>query len=67
MIQPANEFEIMRTLHTLCLKELITWEQVEELLVASTQLELTFLNKDRFEAESLDGDVKYKLSDYVQE
>lgn len=61
MIQPANEFEIMRTLYTLWVKELITWDEVEELLVASTQLELTFLNKDRFEAESLDGDVKYKL------
>lgn len=67
MIQPANEFEIMRTLHTLWVKELITWDEVEELLVASIQLELTFLNKDRFEAESLDGDVRYKLSDYVQE
>jgi hypothetical protein len=61
MIQPATEFEIMRTLHTLWVKELITWDEVEELLVASIQLELTFLNKDRFEAESLDGDVKYKI------
>ena len=61
MIQPATEFEIMRTLHTLWVKELITWDEVEELLVASIQLELTFLNKDRFEEESLDGDVKYKI------
>ena len=61
MIQPSTEFEIMRTLHTLWVKELITWDEVEELLVASIQLELTFLNKDRFEAESLDGDVKYKI------
>jgi len=57
----ATEFEIMRTLHTLWLKELITWEQTEELLVASAQLELTYLNKDRFEAESLDGLTKYKI------
>ena len=61
MIQPATEFEIMRTLHTLWVKELITWDEVEELLVASIQLELTFLNKDRFEAESLDGKTKYEI------
>jgi hypothetical protein len=42
-------------------KELITWDEVEELLVASIQLELTFLNKDRFEAESLDGKTKYEI------
>ena len=58
---PATEFEIMRSLHTLFVKELITWDQVEELLVASVQLELTFLNESKFEAETLDGLVKYKL------
>ena len=63
MIQPANEFEIMRTLHTLWVKELITWDEVEELLVASVQLELTFLNKDRFESESLDGKTKYRIGE----
>jgi hypothetical protein len=61
MIQPATEFEIMRTLHTLFVKDLITWDQVEELLVASVQLELTFFNKDKFEAQSLDEQLKYKL------
>lgn len=61
MIQPATEFETMRVLHSLFTKELLTWDQVEELLVASTQIELTFLNKDRFEAESLDGLIRYKL------
>jgi hypothetical protein len=58
---PATEFEIMRSLHTLFVKELITWDQVEELLVASVQLELTFLNESKFEAETLDGLIKYKL------
>jgi hypothetical protein len=60
-MKEATEFEIMRTLHTLWIKNLITWDQVEELLIASTQLELTYLNEVRFEAESLDGDVKYKI------
>ena len=57
----ATEFEMMRSLHTLWMKDLITWDQVEELLIASTQLELTYLNEVRFEAESLDGDVEYKI------
>lgn len=57
----ATEFEMMRSLYTLWMKDLITWDQVEELLIASTQLELTYLNKTRFEAESLDGQVKYKI------
>ena len=52
---------MMRALHTLFVKDLITWDQAEELLIASVQLELTYLNKDRFEAESLDGLLKYKL------
>ena len=59
----ATEFEIMRSLHTLWMKDLITWDQVEELLIASTQLELTYLNETRFESESLDGRVKYKIGD----
>ncbi len=63
MIQQPSEFEVMRVLHSLFLKELLTWEQVEELLVASVQLELTFLNKNRFEAESLDGLSKYKIGE----
>ena len=59
----ATEFEIMRSLHTLWMKDLITWDQVGELLIASTQLELTYLNEVRFEAESLDGRVKYKIEE----
>ena len=39
----ATEFEIMRTLHTFFMKDLMSWEMVEEHLIASTQLELTFL------------------------
>lgn len=61
MILPATEFEIMRTLHTLWVDELMTWEQVENLLLQSCQLEITFMNKDRFETKSLDGEVKCKL------
>jgi hypothetical protein len=57
----ATEFEIMRTLHTLWMKELITWEQVELLLIQSNQLELTFLNKNEFTAETLDGTTKYRI------
>ena len=63
MILQPSEFEVMRVLHSLFLKELLTWEQVEELLVTSVQLELTFLNKNRFEAESLDGLSKYKIGE----
>lgn len=62
MIQPATEFEIMRTLHTLWMNDLMTWEQVENLLLQSCQLEITFMNKDRFETESFDGKTKYKIS-----
>ena len=62
MIQPATEFEIMRTLHTLWMNEIMTWEQVEYLLLQSCQLEITFMNKDRFETESFDGKTKYKIS-----
>jgi beta-xylosidase len=43
----ATEFEIMRTLHTFYIKDLMSWEMVEEHLIASTQLELTFMNEDR--------------------
>ena len=57
----ATEFEIMRTLHTLWRKELMTWEQVELLLIQSTQLELTFLNKNEFTSETLDGTTKYRI------
>ena len=63
MIRQPLEFEVMRVLHSLFVKELLTWEQVEELLVASVQLELTFLNKTLFEAESLDGLSKYKIGE----
>jgi hypothetical protein len=59
----ATEFEIMRSLHTLWMKGLITWDQVEELLIASIQLELTFLNKDKFTAETLDGRAKYRIGE----
>jgi hypothetical protein len=62
MIQPATEFEIMRTLHTLWIDNLITWEQVENLLIQSYQLELTFMDKTKFNAESLDGVSKYEIS-----
>jgi hypothetical protein len=61
MIQPATEFEIMRTLHTLWINNLITWEQVELLLLRSCQLELTYMNQIKIMAESLDGKTKYKI------
>jgi hypothetical protein len=61
MITPATEFEIMRTLHTLWLDELITWEQVETLLLQSCQIEVTFMSKDTIKAESLDGKTKYEI------
>jgi hypothetical protein len=61
MIQPPTEFETMRVLHSLFVKGLLTWDQVEELLVASTQIELTYLNEDRFDAQSLDELIKYKI------
>jgi beta-xylosidase len=57
----ATEFEIMRTLHTFFMKDLMSWEMVEEHLIASTQLELTFMNEDRITAESLDGKAKYEI------
>jgi beta-xylosidase len=57
----ATEFEIMRTLHTFFVKDLMSWEMVEEYLIASTQLELTFMNEDIIKAESLDGKTKYEI------
>lgn len=57
----ATEFEIMRTLHTFYIKNLMSFEMVEEYLIASTQLELTFMNEDRISAESLDGKTKYEI------
>lgn len=57
----ATEFEIMRTLHTFYIKDLMSFEMVEEYLIASTQLELTFMNEDRIFAESLDGKTKYEI------
>ncbi len=61
MIQPSTEFEIMRTLHTLWMDELMTWEQVENLLLQSCQLEITFMNKDKIVAESLEDETKYEI------
>jgi beta-xylosidase len=58
---PATEIEIMRSLHTLWVQDLMSWEMVEEYLISSTQLEITFMNEDRIEAESLDGTTKYKI------
>ena len=58
---PATEFEIMRTLHTFFIKDLMSWEMVEEHLIACTQLELTFMNEDKIFAESLDGKTKYEI------
>ena len=57
----ATEFEMMRSLHTLWMKGLLTFEQVELLLIQSNQLELTFLNKNEFTAETLDGRTKYRI------
>lgn len=57
----ATEFEIMRTLHTFYIKDLMSFEMVEEYLIASTLLELTFMNEDRISAESLDGKTKYEI------
>jgi hypothetical protein len=57
----ATEFEIIRTLHTLWMKGLLTFQQVELLLIQSNQLELTSLNKDEFIAETLDGKTKYRI------
>lgn len=59
---PATEFEIMRTLHTLWIDNLITWEQVENLLIQSCQLELTYMNQSKINAESFDGKTKYEIS-----
>ena len=59
---PATEFEIMRTLHTLWIDNLITWEQVENLLIQSCQLELTYMNQSKIKTESLDGKTKYEIS-----
>ncbi len=36
-LQEATEFEIMRTLHTFYIKDLMSWEMVEEHLIASSQ------------------------------
>lgn len=63
MIQQPSEFEVMRVLHSLFVKGLLTWEEVEEMLVASIQLELTYLDKDGFEAQSLDELTKYKMGE----
>jgi hypothetical protein len=57
----ATEFEMMRSLHTLWMKGLLTFEQVELLLIQNNQLELTFLNKNEFTAETLDGRTKYRI------
>lgn len=57
----ATEFEIMRTLHTFYIKDLMSWEMIEEYLIASTQLELTFMNENIIKAESLDGKTKYEI------
>ena len=57
----ATEIEIMRSLHTLWVQDLMSCEMVEEYLITSTQLEITFMNEDRIEAESLDGTTKYKI------
>jgi hypothetical protein len=61
MIQPSTEIEMMRTLHTLWMGDLITWEQVELLLLQSCQLELTYMNQIKIMTESLDGKTKYKI------
>ena len=58
----ATEFEIMRTLHTFYIKDLMSFEMVVEYLISSTQLELTFMNEDIIKAESLDGKTKYEIS-----
>jgi hypothetical protein len=58
---PATEFEIMRTLHTLWIDNLITWEQVENLLIQSCQLELTYMNQSKIKGESFDGKTKYEI------
>jgi hypothetical protein len=57
----ATEFEIMRTLHTFYIKDLMSFEMVEEYLISITQLELTFMNEDIIKAESLDGKTKYEI------
>jgi len=59
----ATEFELMRSLHTLWVKGLINFEQVELLLIQNNQLELTFLNKNEFMSETLDGKTKYRLGE----
>jgi hypothetical protein len=59
----ATEFEIMRTLHTFFMKDLMSWEMVEEYLIASTQLELTFMNEKTIKAETLDGKTKYGIGE----
>jgi hypothetical protein len=61
MIKPATEIEMMRVLHTFYVNKLISFEMVEQYLIVSTQLELTYLNESRFECESSDGLIKYKL------
>jgi hypothetical protein len=62
-MKESTEFEMMRSLHTLWMKGLLTFEQVELLLIQSNQLELTFLNKNEFMAETLDGKTKYRLGE----
>lgn len=61
MIQKPSEFEVMKVLHALFNEGILTWTQVEDILIRSNQLEVTFLDKDRLEVESLDGLSKYKI------
>jgi len=45
------------------MKDLMSWEMVEEHLIASTQLELTFMNEKTIKAETLDGKTKYGIGE----
>jgi hypothetical protein len=58
---PATEFEILRSLHTLWVQDLITWEKLEELIFKSTQLEVIYMNAETITVESLDSQTKYRI------
>jgi hypothetical protein len=61
MIQPASEFEILRSLHTLWVRGGLTSSAIKILLKNHCELILISITDDEIKAESIDGTAKYRI------
>ena len=62
-MNPANEFEILRSLHTLWVRGGLSSTVIEILLKDNCGMNLISITDDEIKTESEDGTIKYRIGE----